>query len=175
MLIVQYRKEFCRPPNPQAEHLRCVAHLDSDISEAFPYLNAVLGGHQYFRDPPSLTLKLPGKLVTLHPKQIAINILKDEAEADTILEWLKGQVNETWRSRDEIKPSFGIVPKPRVIEILKLLPKSNCGNCGHPTCMVYAVKLSDQNAQLEDCTVLDEAGKTRIQEYLQHFYPGRCQ
>ena len=89
MLIDQYRKEFCRPPNPQAEHLRCVAHLDADISEALPYLNRVLGANQYFTDPPSLTLKLPGKLVTLHAKDIAINILEDEAEADAILEWLK--------------------------------------------------------------------------------------
>lgn len=121
-----------------------------------------------------MTLKLSGKLVTLHPKEIAINILKDEAEADAILEWLKGQVNETWRRRNEIKPSFGIIPKPRVIEILKLLPKSNCGRCGHPTCMVYAVKVSDRNSQLEDCPLLDEAGKRKIQEYLQQFYPAQC-
>jgi len=171
MLIAQYRKEFCRPPNPQAEHLRCVAHLDSDISEVFPYLNTVLGGHQYFRDPPSLTLKLPGKLVTLHPKEIAINILKDEAEADAILEWLKGQVNDAWHRRKEIKPSFGLMPKPRVIEILKLLPKSNCRACGHPTCMVYAVKVGDGIGQPDDCPLLDEKSKAKLQEYLQRFYP----
>jgi ArsR family metal-binding transcriptional regulator len=173
VLIDQIRKEFCRPPNPQAEHLRCVAHLESDISEVFPYLNTVLVGHQFFLDPPSLTLKLPGKLVTLYPKEIAINILKDEAEADEVLEWLKGQVNETWRRRQEIKPSFAATAKPRVIEILKLLPKSNCGACDHPTCMVYAVKVSERAAEPQDCRALDEAARTRIEEYLQQFHAGQ--
>ena len=81
MLLEGYTREFCRPPNPEAEHLRCVASLDTDITEVLPYLNTVLGGHQYFSDPPSLTLKLPGKLVTLYARKIAINILKDEQEA----------------------------------------------------------------------------------------------
>lgn len=115
MLISRFRKEFCRPPNPEAEHLRCVAHLDGDISQVLPYLNITLGGHQYFTDPPSLTLKLTGKLVTLSAKKIAINILKDEAEADRILEWLKEQVNETWRSREGMEPSFKTTPKPRLL------------------------------------------------------------
>jgi len=170
MLISRYRKEFCRPPNPKAEHLRCVAHLDSDIRKVLPYLNRVLGGHQYFTDPPSLTLKLAGKLVTLHAKEIAINILKDEAEADTILEWLKEKVNETWNRRREIKPSFGVASKPRVLNILKLLPKMNCGKCGDPTCMVFAVRISEHAARPQDCPLLDDLHQRGIDEYLGQFH-----
>lgn len=169
MLISRYRKEFCRPPNPKAEHLRCVAHLDEDISEVLPYLNRSLGGHQYFTDPPSLTLKLPGKLVTLHAKEIAINILKDEAEADTILEWLKEKVNETWSRIEEIEPSFEVAPKPRLFDILRLLPKTNCGKCGDVTCTVFALHISEHAARLEDCPLLDELHKERIRQYLERF------
>jgi ArsR family metal-binding transcriptional regulator len=169
MLISRYRKEFCRPPNPEAEHLRCVAHLDVDISEVLPYLNRVLGGHQYFENPPSLTLKLPGKLVTLHAKEIAINILRDEAEADVILEWLKEKVNDTWARRQEIEPSFSVASKPRVLEVLRLLSKTNCGKCGDPTCMLFAVHICEQVARPEDCPFLDEVQKRRIHEYLDQF------
>ena len=98
MLLKGYRKEIFRPEyNPQFQSLHCLAHLDQDVTEVLPYLNAVLGGHQYLQDPPALTLKVHGKLITLHPREIAVNALKDEVEADKILEWLKQEINETWR------------------------------------------------------------------------------
>ena len=70
MLVESYQKEFCLPPNPRAQHLRCYAYLDSDISEVLPYLNSVLGGYQFYRDPPSLTLKLKGRLSTVYSKRM---------------------------------------------------------------------------------------------------------
>jgi ArsR family metal-binding transcriptional regulator len=95
MLLKQYRKEFCRPPNPEARHLRCVAYLDEDISEVLPYLNTLLNGHQYIKNPPSLTFKFNGKLITLYAKEIGINIVKDEEEAHSLLKWLEKEINDT--------------------------------------------------------------------------------
>ncbi|NOR24625.1 MAG: Fe-S cluster protein, partial [Desulforhopalus sp.] len=67
MLVESYRMEFCLPPNPKAQHLRWYSHLDGDITEVLPYLNTVLGGYQYYKDPPMLTLKYQAKLITLYP------------------------------------------------------------------------------------------------------------
>ena len=47
MLLKRYKKEFCRPPNPEAQHLRCVAYLNENIGDVLPYLNTVLKGHQF--------------------------------------------------------------------------------------------------------------------------------
>jgi len=105
MLVERYRKEFCLPPNPKAKHLRCYAHLDGDIGEALPYLNTVLGGYQYYKEPPMLTLKFQAKLITLYPQMIAINMVKDEAEAEKILEWLKEEINNTWENRSSNRVS----------------------------------------------------------------------
>ena len=58
--------------------------------------------------------------------------------ADKILEWLKQEINETWRKRDTLAPSFETPDQLRIFDILKLLPKTNCGECGQPTCMVFA-------------------------------------
>ena len=64
MLLEGYTKEFVRPEcRPEAQSVQLVAHLDQDISEVIPYLNAVLGGFQYIKDPPSVSFKLHGKLI----------------------------------------------------------------------------------------------------------------
>ena len=34
------------------------------------------------------------------------------------------------------------------IEIFKLLPKTNCGECGVPTCLAFAMKLAAGQAEL---------------------------
>lgn len=144
MLLKSYYKEIFRPEcNPGFESVHCIAHLDQDISEVLPYLNAVLGGFEYLKDPPAVILRSQGKLITVHGDKIAVNALRDEAEADKILEWLKREINSAWENRDSIEPSYEGAPKPKVIEILKLLPKTNCRECGEPTCMVLAARMAE--------------------------------
>lgn len=173
MLLKSYRKEIFRPEcNPSFESVHCIAHLDQDISEVLPYLNAELRGHNYSKEPPSVTFKMHGKLIALHPKEIAINALKDEEEADKILEWFKKQINETWRRRDEIEPIYESLPQPKVLEILKLLPKTNCRECGLPTCMVFATQMAEGGRSVDQCPPLDDENKKKLQEYLSHFQRG---
>ena len=170
MLLKGYRKEITRPEcRREALSLHCIAHLDQDISEVLPYLNAKLGGDQYLKDPPSLTFKNQGKLITLHPQMIAINALRDEAEADKILEWLMGEINDTWEKRDEIVPSFETLEKPKILEILKLLPKTNCRECGQPTCLVFATQVAEGGRGPEDCPSLDDENRMKLGKYMKSF------
>jgi ArsR family metal-binding transcriptional regulator len=170
MLLTTYRKEIFRPEcNPQFQSLHCIAHLDEDISQVLPYLNVVLGGHQYLKEPPSLTLKVYGKLITLHRREIAVNALKDDEEADRILQWLTQEINETWQKRDTIEPSFETPAQPRIFDILKLLPKTNCGDCGRTTCTVFAALVSDGVKGIDDCPPLDEKNREKLREYLEQF------
>jgi acetyl-CoA decarbonylase/synthase complex subunit gamma len=37
------------------------------------------------------------------------------------------------------------------LDIFKLLPKTNCGDCGVPTCMAFAMKLAQKKAELSEC------------------------
>jgi len=172
MLIRQYRKEFVRPPNPSAQHLRCFAYFEEDIGEILPHLNAVLKGHQFSRQPPMLTVKLQAeqaKLITIYPRMIAINIVKDQREAEEILEWLRQVINDTWERRKEIQPRFDVPSKPRILDILRLLPQNNCRQCGLPTCMVFATQVSDGLKGSDDCPRLDEAIRKRLIDYLANF------
>lgn len=87
MLLKGYNKEIFRPEcNNSFQSLHCIAYLDGNIGEALPYLNAVLEGDSYIKEPPSVTFKMNGKLITLHARKIAVNALKNEAEADHVLE-----------------------------------------------------------------------------------------
>jgi len=47
------------------------------------------------------------------------------------------------------------------LDIFKLLPKTNCGDCGVPTCLAFAMKLAQKQAELSQCPhASDEATGT---------------
>ncbi len=48
------------------------------------------------------------------------------------------------------------------IEIYKLLPKTNCGECGHPTCLAFAMQLANMKVELADCPHVDQAAKDAL-------------
>jgi ArsR family metal-binding transcriptional regulator len=170
MLLINYTKEIFRPEcNPEFESVHCIAHLDQDISAVLPYLNAVLGGFEYLKDPPAVILRSQGKLITVHRDKIAINALQDEAEADKILAWLKREINTAWDNRESIKPSYEGAPKPKVIEILKLLPKTNCKECGEATCMVFAARMAEGVKDPQDCPSVGAENKQQLEEYMSQF------
>jgi ArsR family metal-binding transcriptional regulator len=170
MLLESYRLEIVNSAcNPGAMAVHCFAHLDQDVGEALPYLNTVLGGFEYLQDPPSVTFKAQGKLITVHSRRIAVNALKDEAEARKIVEWLKREINDAWQNREGIVPSFKGVPRPQVIEILKRLPRTNCRQCGEPTCMVFAARLAEGAKGIEACPPLTDAQRQALEGYMACF------
>jgi ArsR family metal-binding transcriptional regulator len=170
VLLEGYTKRIFRAEcNPQFESLHCIARLDQDVSAALPYLNAVLGGFEYLKDPPAVIFRSRGRLITVHGREIAINALQDEEEADKILEWLKREINQAWEKRAEITPSTEGAPKPQVLEILKLLPRTNCRKCGEPTCMVFAARAAEGVKGAADCPPLAAEAWQRLEEYLGRF------
>jgi ArsR family metal-binding transcriptional regulator len=170
VLLKNYTKEIFRPEcNPSFQSLHCIAHLDQDVREALPYLNATLGGFEYLKDPPAVTFRAHGKIITVHPRQIAVNALKDEEEADKILRWLQREINEAWEKRGQIKPRYEGSPKPKVLEILKLLPKTNCRECGQITCMVFATLVAQGVKGSGDCPPLGGDARKRMEDYMGQF------
>jgi len=50
------------------------------------------------------------------------------------------------------------------IEIFKLLPKTNCGECGVPTCLAFAMNLAAGKAELSACPYVSEEAKAKLSE-----------
>jgi ArsR family metal-binding transcriptional regulator len=156
------------------EVLHAIATFTVDISPAFPYVNAELGGWDYDQTNQVLLLKLSdGKWITLHPHKIAIRGIRDLEEAQALLLWIKGQINDIYHRRDHITPRSVSQAGLKVIEILKLLPMTNCKVCGYATCMAYAAALREGEVRLEDCPPLREEKyrekREKLQAYLESF------
>jgi len=50
------------------------------------------------------------------------------------------------------------------IEIFKLLPKKNCGECGVPTCLAFAMNLAAGKAELSACPYISEEVQAQLIE-----------
>jgi acetyl-CoA decarbonylase/synthase, CODH/ACS complex subunit gamma len=48
------------------------------------------------------------------------------------------------------------------IQIFKLLPKTNCGECGVPTCLAFAMNLASGKAELEKCPYVSDEAKEKL-------------
>jgi ArsR family metal-binding transcriptional regulator len=140
--------------NPSSQKVNALADLSEDISEVLPYLNTVLKGLQYDHDEKFLTVKRKGHVITFWSQRIAVTKIEDEKEAREVIEELKEIVNETYANRDHIKPTYNSRQIPRPLDIFKLLPGKNCKECGEPTCMAFALKLVNDEVNLNQCPLL---------------------
>lgn len=48
------------------------------------------------------------------------------------------------------------------LEIYKLLPKTNCKECGFPTCLAFAMKLAAKQADLGDCPYVSDEAREKL-------------
>lgn len=50
------------------------------------------------------------------------------------------------------------------IQIYKLLPQTNCKECGYPTCLAFAMKLAAKQVELSACPYVTEESKAQLAE-----------
>ena len=49
------------------------------------------------------------------------------------------------------------------LEIYKLLPKTNCKECGFPTCLAFAMQIAAKKVSLDKCPYLSEEAKAKLE------------
>ncbi len=155
MLLNEYQLRIVLPDcNFSAETVNAIVTLPQDISEVLPYLHAVLKGSDYIDQSKILTLKKEGHLITFRPREIAITKLEGEKEARQVMDELKQIINETHQNRDTIKPDYTMPKEIKSSEILKLLPGTNCKECGERTCFAFSFKLIRHELVVSKCAPL---------------------
>ncbi|MDY6972642.1 MAG: acetyl-CoA decarbonylase/synthase complex subunit gamma [Thermodesulfobacteriota bacterium] len=50
------------------------------------------------------------------------------------------------------------------IQIFKMLPKTNCGECGVPTCLAFAMNLASGKAELDACPYVSDEAREKLDE-----------
>ncbi len=170
MLLQSYQLEVVNNHcMPGAQSVNCIARLDQDVGCAIPYLNTVIEGDQFTPDPPSITFRNEGKLISVQERMITVNAVQDETQGRKIIEWIRREINEAWQNRENIVPSNTKTERPQLVEVLKRLPRTNCQKCGAPTCMVFATWVVQGAKDETQCPELNEEGKRRLKDYLVKF------
>jgi ArsR family metal-binding transcriptional regulator len=158
MLIENYELEVFTPPcDPGAERFAAKARLNVDITDLLPYLNATLRGAVYLPEAKALTWKKGGHNIAFHAYEIATSNAENRNGAEKEIKGLIDLLNRTWEHRSEITPDHTTRMRPTSMSLYKLLPHSNCRQCGEPTCYTFALKLTASQRKLADCPPLAEA------------------
>ena len=54
----------------------------------------------------------------------------------------------------------------KMLDVFKLLPRTNCGDCGGKSCMAFAGRLIKLESTLEECSPLHQAENIKQKEEL---------
>ena len=155
MLLHDYKFEISLPEcNPFAQTVNAIAVLSDDISDVLPYLASVVAYCNYDDNAKTLTFRKEGKAVAVYPRQIAISKLKDKDEARQVLEELKNLINSTYENWHNIQPCYKKGGELKYLNVFKLLPGTNCKECGEPTCLAFATRLVQQEVNVAQCLPL---------------------
>lgn len=155
MLLKGFTFETMLPEcNTFAETINAVASLPDDIGEVLPYLASVVKQCSYDDNSKILTFKLEGKGIAMYPRKVTVTRLRDREEAVQVLDKLKDLINQTYESRKNIQPCYKKGIELRYLDVFKLLPGTNCKECGQPTCLAFATMLVRQEAGIGQCSPL---------------------
>lgn len=137
---------------------------DREIGEVISliFLKFPPGRSNYNPAEGILTLNIYNRMITLHPDgMIAVTNTRDLQGAGEILEKIKVFINEAYStylrtgppSEDEVEAAMRV----SWMDICQHLPKTNCGECGYPTCQALPLKALLGDAKLSQCPRLREA------------------
>jgi ArsR family metal-binding transcriptional regulator len=164
MLIEDYDVEVTTPEcDLESPIYMARVSLASDIGDVLPYLNAKVEKGEFVAGIPALVFREGGRKYAMRPREVLISNISERSEALSLASAMVAKINNIWEDRENIEPSYDSWEKPKVLNLLKLMPGSNCKECGVPTCMAFATKLSEGKAKLEECPPLaDEANADKL-------------
>ena len=130
--------------------------VTDDISPAFPYLNAEFDDTVYDHENQVFIGKVNSKRYAFRPHEIRIAAAADPSNSAQLSSEIVDLVNQVWARRDSITPSIRERKLPTVYDVYKLLPGTNCKQCGCLTCLAFAARLLKSEVSLDDCPLLSQ-------------------
>jgi ArsR family metal-binding transcriptional regulator len=154
-LITDYRFELIEDHHsPGSGRYGVRVILPADISPSFTYLNTVLDDTIYDHENSILIGTSNRRRYAFRPHEIHIGMVADPSEAPSIVDEVVKLVNRVWQEREHITPSLRERKLPTVYDIYKLLPGTNCRECGYPTCLACAADIRNGVISLDACPLL---------------------
>ncbi len=117
---------------------------------------------RYDHDNRILILRESAQVYAIRPKEINIARANDWEQAQELASGIVDKINTIWQERESITPRLSERKMPAVIDIFKLLPKTNCKECGYATCLAFSADLCQGKVFLENCPPLSGESKEKI-------------
>jgi ArsR family metal-binding transcriptional regulator len=133
-----------------------IGRPDRPLAEVIPYLATLPSIIAYNPETRTLTFRRQPGFMTLYPDKVYITQVLDVPEGLELLSALRDAINATWEKRDELTAVTQGRRAVRHLDIWRLLPQTNCKQCGEASCLAFAVQLILQKCSLEECLPLQK-------------------
>ncbi len=143
-----------------------VMELEESIEDLLPYLAATLPGCSYVHGSGVIDLMDTGHIVGIYPERITITSVRNSEEAALLCRTYFEKIQQVRAARESIQPVYKTRPTLTLLDILKALPRTNCGACESPTCTAFAARVFRREAPLARCPAFLE-NRSRHRNLLQ--------
>lgn len=137
--------------NPRSKIWSASFRLDQDVSHLFPYINAILDEALYYEKPAHVRFLLNGYRCFLYPDSAAVHFFESNEAARDFIAGFIDFLNGVEDQKNTVKPNYDRIKPIPIIDILKILPKTNCRKCGYLTCMAFAAAIMKGKAAADKC------------------------
>lgn len=125
--------------------------LDTDVRPLFPYLNAVFTDARFYDKPECVEFIFEGFKCMLYPDEVIAAAFTGEDQAREFAQNLVDFLNDLNDRKNSLRPDFKKFTPVSVIDIYKILPQTNCRECGFSTCLAFAAALSKRETTSGQC------------------------
>lgn len=139
--------------------------LDNDIRDLFPFINAEIKSAKYQDTPEHIQFEIYGARCTLYPVEVIAAVFEDDVHAHNFAQSLILFLNDLDEKKTAIIPEFKPYKTVSPVDIYRLLPGSNCRECGYLSSIAFAAVLSSGLVKPDLCP-----GFTKPL-YIQAIYP----
>ncbi len=125
--------------------------LDQDVSHLFPYLNRHLPESRFLDIPRCIQFGFKDCQCSLYPGEVIAAPFTAENQAREFADSLVVFLNKIDEKKSGIEPDYKTFKPVAVLDIYKLLPGTNCKECGFSTCMAFAASVSQKKSRTGQC------------------------
>jgi ArsR family metal-binding transcriptional regulator len=139
---------------PGSANFNVIMELDESIQELLPYLASALKRCTYKHGAEVINCMDRGHIVAIYPDRLTITDVGNPVEADSLCREYFQKIAEVRSNRASLEPTFEKRSTLTILDILRALPKTNCGECGASTCTEFAAKVHREEEAISRCPPL---------------------
>lgn len=133
-----------KPANSLKAFMMADFDFSMDIEFLFPYINAMETKAQLYENPSYIRFHFDHTLCVLYPGRGLASPFDDNEDARDFMIHFMAFLNDIYHRKDQITPRYKFFSQTAITQILRLLPQTNCNDCGFNTCLAFAAMLGRQ-------------------------------